>query len=145
MGLIYLAVFMSGCSGSQADDPPTHTLPIPTIQLISITPNTIRQYTDSLIFSIEYIDGNGDLGDANPDAQNLLVTDMRLGLIHKLRIPQLSPTNVPIKGILTFTLKNIILQNTENNLENARFKIQVIDRAGNKSNELTTPDITITQ
>ena len=35
---------------------------IPAIELISVQPATVQQFIDSLVFSISYIDGDGDLG-----------------------------------------------------------------------------------
>jgi len=131
-----------GCS-TNADDPTVDSLPTPTISFISVTPTTAQQFTDSLAFKIEYVDGNGDIGDVNPAAENLFVIDSRIGLTHKLRIPQLSPTSVAIKGVLAFTLKNTILTNPDATTEIVRYKIYLQDRAGNKSNEIMTPEITV--
>ena len=35
---------------------------VPSITLVSATPTTIHQFSDSIVFTIHYTDGDGDLG-----------------------------------------------------------------------------------
>ncbi|MEL6732380.1 MAG: hypothetical protein AAFP83_14720, partial [Bacteroidota bacterium] len=61
-------------------------------------------------------------------------------------LQQLAPdeANVPIQGTFVVTLPFTIL--TDNAAEqNVSFEIYVVDRAGNQSNILTTPEIVVTE
>ncbi|MDP7568021.1 MAG: hypothetical protein QF383_06480, partial [Flavobacteriales bacterium] len=59
----------------------------PIIDFISISPTTVQEYTDDIIITISYTDGDGDLGENNPDINNLFVEDNRNGIEYKFRIP----------------------------------------------------------
>ena len=86
----------------------------PTINLLESGPDTVREFTDSIFFKISYEDGDGDLGENNTDDQNLFVTDNRNGIQYKYRIRELVPgnTNVPIQGVLAFSVNNTFIIGT---------------------------------
>ena len=44
----------------------------PSITYSMITPINIKEFKDSVQITIKYKDGNGDLGDENPDELNIL-------------------------------------------------------------------------
>lgn len=118
---------------------------VPEIKLIQAGPQTIKAFTDSIYFSIEYLDGDGDIGSNVAEKDNLFVEDTRMGLVYSFRIHQLSPqgTQPAIKGILNFSLENTIL--SDNKPENVSYKIWLLDQAGNKSNVLNAGPFEVIQ
>ena len=140
--LIFLLVFVFACS---KDD----LLPfssIPEIKLLSLSHDTIRQYQDVMTISIEYLDGDGDLGFIEPDSYALFVRDTRLDDFDSFYIGPLAPpdTLVPIQGNLDIEFPNLFIFGNANQ-ESTSFEIKMIDRAGQESNLLTTKTILITK
>ena len=68
----------------------------PIIEFKSISPATVQEYSDDIIIIISYSDGNGDLGENNPDIHNLFLEDNRNGIVYQFRIPHLAPDNYSI-------------------------------------------------
>lgn len=121
---------------------------IPVIELLSVTPNSVQQFTDSIVFSIKYTDGDGDLGTYDADETPIEVVDNRdSSLIFPFHLPPLSPLNsdIIIQGELSIVLKNLILLNTSNQTETTTFSIRLRDQANNWSNVVTTEIVTINQ
>jgi hypothetical protein len=118
---------------------------VPKLEWVSVSPSSIQAFSDSIVFRFRYTDGDGDLGTADIDARNLFLTDTRIGLVHRFRIPQLGPdnANVPITGTYSLTLPNIVLVNDGNQPENVTFSLYVTDRKGNQSNTLMSPVIEV--
>jgi len=116
----------------------------PSIELISIEPLTVVQFQDSVIIKVSYQDGNGDLGGFPADSVNLFVVDNRNGVPFEFRIQELVPggAEVPIKGTINITLQNLFLTGSGSQ-ENVSFSIHAIDRAGNRSNVVNTPQVTV--
>jgi len=118
----------------------------PIIEFKSISPTTVQEYSDDIIITISYSDGNGDLGENNPDIHNLFVEDNRNGIVYQFRIPQLSPDNnsIAIEGDFNITINGSGITN-ESSSQQVNYTIYVTDRAGNKSNSISTSSITIQQ
>ncbi len=132
-----------GLSFCQKGEPLSDT---PAIKFVSASSTELTALADSLTLTISYEDGDGDLGENNPDAVNCLVQDSRSpSLLYQLRIKQLAPTgaNIAIKGELALALPPTGLVDDNNSEEPATFTIKVIDRAGNVSNRVSSPVITI--
>lgn len=119
---------------------------IPEINLVSVEPTTIQQFQDSVVVTIEYKDGDGDLGFVHPDSMSLSVHDSRLTAPDWYFVPPLSPVDhqLSITGTLTFKLNGTYLLGS-GGTEKIVYSIKIKDRAGNWSNEISTPEITITQ
>lgn len=119
---------------------------IPEIRLVDVQPTSIEQFKDSVIVTIEYQDGDGDLGFIHPDSMSLRVQDSRLTAPDWYFVPPLSPIDhtLAIQGELTFKLNGTYLLGS-GGTEQIIFSIMIKDRAGNWSNEISTPEITITQ
>lgn len=117
---------------------------VPSIQFVSVTPETATQFSDSLTFVIGYEDGNGDLGSNDPDVKNLFLTDSRNNVTYQFRIKELSPANsdIAIKGNLSVVLDNVGLTNGTA-AETATFSLYVVDRVGNQSNTVESTLVTI--
>ena len=118
----------------------------PEIAFVSVSPSVVKEYKDSIVFTISYRDGDGDLGENNADAKNLFLTDNRNGITYQFRISQLAPTgsSVAIKGNLNVVLNNTGITNATSS-QTVSYNIYVKDRAGNQSNTITTSAITVSQ
>ena len=116
---------------------------------MQVTPTTAQQYVDSIAFTIQYQDGNGDLGNADPDVPSIKLVDNRDDdlLIFEYHLSPRSPedSELSIQGELTIVLPNSILIDDNNQSETTTFSISITDRAGNESNLVETETITITQ
>ena len=131
--------FIEGCKKDEI------TFPVePKIEIVGTTPSSPKQYTDPLIITIQYEDGDGDLGENNDLVKNCFVTDNRIGITYEYRIKQLAPTgtSIAIEGNLDIDLGGQVL--TDNSLQqNATYTLYVVDRAGHKSNLATTGTVVI--
>ena len=118
----------------------------PIIEFKSILPTTAQEYTDDIIIAISYSDIDGDLGQNDPDIHNLFVEDNRNGIVYQFRIPHLAPDNnsIAIEGDFNITINGSGITD-ESFSQQVNYAIYVNDRAGNKSNIITTSNITIHQ
>ncbi|MES2592244.1 MAG: hypothetical protein V4608_10190 [Bacteroidota bacterium] len=116
----------------------------PSIELVSVTPTNIEQFTDSIEVTIKYKDGDGNLGDVSPDVYSLMVKDSRLVNADWYHIPPLAPLDVEIRieGTLKIKLNTMFLLGNGSQ-EFATLTIKLKDRTGNWSNEIITPQIII--
>ena len=119
---------------------------VPTIEFKSISPSTAQEYIDDINITISYTDGDGDLGENTPDIDNLFVEDSRNGIVYHYRIPQLAPNGneIAIEGNFNITINGTGITE-ESSSQQVNYAIYVTDRAGNKSNTITTSNITIQQ
>ena len=140
------SIFFGCKKDAQTTALPTTSV-IPAIQLISITPTSVHQFTDSIKFDIQYIDGDGNVGDYSADSTSLIIIDNRnSALVNKFHIPPVTPqgSSIEVQGEFIAVLKSIILLNSSSSSEATTFSIKLKDRAGNWSNVITTPTVTIT-
>lgn len=118
----------------------------PSIELISVGPSSVIEFQEPVLLRFKYEDGDGDLGQTDPDDHSLWVKDSRLNTADGYHIIPLSPpdTELAIKGELAVQLSPLFLlgNGTE---EQMTYSFYVVDRAGNRSNEIITPQITILQ
>lgn len=137
--VVGILITIASCKPDPATDP------VPTIEFMSVDPSTVVEFQDSLTFIISYQDGDGDLGENNPTAENLFLRDSRNGVTYGFRIQQLAPTGseISIQGEL-----NVILEHTSitdgSSSQSVTYEIWVIDRAGNESNHVETGPVTVT-
>lgn len=138
--LCFFWIAFFGC----VKDEPINELPV--IKYISVSAETIIQQQDKLIVTIYYEDGNGDLGSEDPDVNLVRVKDSRLEFADYYYLQPLAPLDyeLPIQGMLDIEIFPIILIGNGTQ-EQAVFTISIEDRAGNQSNEIKTPEITILQ
>jgi hypothetical protein len=118
----------------------------PTVTFQSISPLTAQEYIDDIIITISYADEDGDLGENSPDIDNLSIEDSRNGIVYHFRIPQLAPNNneISIEGNFNIKINGSGITNSSTS-QQVNYDIYVKDRAGNKSNTITTSSITIQQ
>ena len=131
------------------NDPNAPVGDAPSITLLQVAPTTAQQYVDSIAFTIQYLDGDGDLGNVNPDIPSIKVIDNRDPdlLIFDYHLSPRTPegSELAIQGELSIVLPNSILIDDTNQSETTTFSISITDRAGNESNLVETETITITQ
>ena len=144
MHRLYLLVLISFLLSSCKKDDSSEMSAVPEIEMVSVAPLQPKEYSDSIVFTIHYKDGDGDLGENDPDVKNLFLTDNRIGITHQYRIQQLAPSGstIAIEGNLNVVLNNLVITDSSST-QNANFSIYVKDRAGNKSNTVTTSTVTI--
>lgn len=144
IGLLTLAAcVITGCKKKKVTPP----APEPSIEFVSITPSNPKEYKDVITIRIKYKDANGDLGDYSPDEQSLEVKDSRVLNPDRYHVKPLAPPSdkdIPIEGEVEITLNSLFLLGTgTSEITTLSFKIK--DRAGNWSNEVSSPQITITK
>lgn len=119
---------------------------VPAIELVGLSNDTIRQYEDVLTIRISYKDGDGDIGFEDPQQYALYVRDIRLEAFDGFYVGPLAPpdVSVPIQGELTIEFPSLFLFGN-GAVENTKFEIKMIDRAGNESNVIETDFVAITR
>ncbi len=116
----------------------------PRIELVGLSTNQVVEFQDSLIVTIRYEDGDGDLGDENPDVNSIFIKDARLEEADGYYLAPLAPAgaSISITGELDIILFTpFILGNGAS--ESTQFSIYVVDRSGNQSNTIETESIQI--
>lgn len=143
---IYLLLLLSlsllqGCKKEEDELPDA----VPELEFVSVSPQVATEFSDSLVFTIRYRDGDGDLGENSPDVNNLFLTDNRIGIQYVYRVQQLAPsgTAVPITGTLQVVLNTVARTDSSLAQQVATFSLFMRDRAGNNSNTVTSPPVTI--
>ena len=132
--LFSIIVFFFGCKKDDVE------LPIePSIEFISISPAVVNQYSNPVTITIHYKDGDGDLGENKDGIKNCFVTDNRIGFTNEYRIQQLAPdgASIAIAGNLNIDIGGQVLTDSTNQ-QSVSFTLFVVDRAGHKSNTVTT-------
>ena len=110
---------------------------------------------DSVVIFLSLTDGDGDIG-SDDGAADVIVTDLRDNFPgNQFRLPKVDETgaNNGISGDLYLTVYTTccIFPNgqppctpsDEFPVDEIQYKIYIVDQAGNKSNEVTTPPITL--
>lgn len=117
----------------------------PQIELVDVTPLNVVELEDSIEFTIFYRDNDGDLGENNADVENLFIRDNRIAAEYPFRIPQLAPDDatIAIQGTLKVKLNNTGITDGSSS-QSFTYTVYMVDRAGNKSNEVESPTITVT-
>lgn len=143
VGLVLPGLFLFVSCDKKDDDPFANK--VPEISLVSVQPDQVIEFSDSLVFTVHYRDNNGDLGENDPDVKNLFIRDNRIGIVYDYRIQQLAPSGstIAIEGDLQVVLNTLARTDTSIAQENATFSLYVVDRAGNKSNTVTSGNIII--
>ncbi len=117
---------------------------VPEIGLEGMSHDTIVQYQEVLVINIKYKDGDGDLGYPDPDKYALFIRDLRLEDFDSFFVGPLAPedSEVPIEGVINVEFPSLFLFGNGQS-ETTRFECKMVDRAGNESNVITTPSVTI--
>lgn len=117
---------------------------VPNIKIIEQSQDTLVAFQDQLILRIQYEDGDGDIGNADPDINTIFVKDARLSEEDEYYLGPLAPDNaeISITGVLELKLSATFLFGNGTQ-ETTVFSIYLIDRAGNISNTIETGEILI--
>ena len=139
---------MAGCKKTDSEEFVYPTISSePHIALKNLNLTEATEFVDSLVFMISYIDGDGDIGHENPDSNSVFLTDNRVPFTMQYHVAPVTPAgpNLVTRGDLAIVLNNAIILNAASTEETVTFDIQLKDKAGNWSNNLTTPTITISR
>ena len=90
LSYIFIIFFCIGCGNNET------VSKIPYIEFVRVSPKQVQAFEDNLIFTIFYQDGDGDLGENNPDLHNLFLKDNRNDIVYEYRIEQLAPDGANI-------------------------------------------------
>ena len=117
---------------------------VPQLTFKSISPTSIEEFGGPITFRISYEDGDGDLGENDPNVKNLFLQDQRNGITYEYRIQELAPqgADIAIIGTIDIVLNTTSITDGSNEQE-VTFDIYAIDRAGNSSNTITSSPLTI--
>ena len=144
--ILCILLFLVACEKSNTDnqEPKGSLSQIPYIELRDYSPKTISEF-DSVVFTIFYRDGDGDLGQESADSLSLWITDERFPLTQGFHIPPLTPvdTAISIQGVFDITLRNVILESSTESEEVVTFSIKMRDKAGNESNVVQSGEVTV--
>ncbi|MCB9252368.1 MAG: hypothetical protein H6605_07850 [Flavobacteriales bacterium] len=138
---IFILIAMVSCS-KEENVVAINTTPL--IKLNAVSATRVLQFKDSLVVVIDYKDGDGDIGETDPDRKSIEVKDNRLSKADYYFIKPLSPPGSSIKteGSISINLKSPFLLGTADE-EITTFEIRIKDREGNWSNSVKTPEIVI--
>lgn len=138
--LITMILALTACKKELADIMPIE----PAIELVSIGPSSVTEFEQPVLLRFSYKDGDGDLGQDDPDEYSLWVKDSRLNTADGYHIIPLSPPDIelPIQGELQVQLTPLFLLGNGSE-EVMTYSFHVVDRAGHRSNEITSSPITI--
>ncbi|MEY2830592.1 MAG: hypothetical protein RIQ33_2450 [Bacteroidota bacterium] len=149
----YLKYFFIGliliCTACKKDTQPSVNPPIsnvPSIEFVEAIPTTVKQFSDSIKFTIKFTDGDGDLGDISADSLSLYLYDSRsAAIVERFHIVPVAPSSssLVVQGQFSIMLGHTILLNNTSASESAVFSFMIKDRAGNKSNMVQSGSITI--
>ncbi len=118
--------------------------PIPSISAVTLNQTAYKQFSDTVVITLKYKDGDGDLGFESADSLSVEVKDMRFEKPDYYHLRPLAPLDkkIAITGEIRIALKNVFLLGSSSQ-ENTQFSIRIKDRAQHWSNRLTTKSITI--
>jgi len=139
--LLSVVIFCVSCR-ENAEDPPFSI--IPEIKLKDFSQDTILEYEDILTFNIRYQDGDGDLGFEEPENYAVFIRDARLTKYDGFYLAPVAPPGelIAVQGDLKVEFPSLFVFGNRTE-ERTKFYIYMVDRKGNKSNELITPEVVI--
>ena len=142
LGVLFSVLFICVSCRDNADDPPVSI--IPEIKLKSFTQDTILEFEDILTLNIRYQDGDGDLGFEEPDSYAVFIRDARLTKYDGFYLAPVAPPGalIAVQGDLKVEFPDLFVFGNRSE-ERTKFYIYMVDRKGNKSNELITPEVII--
>jgi len=123
----------------------------PAITFISVEPLEVTEITDSIVITIGFTDGDGDLGLPDEDTtSDVTIYDKRRGLpafgdiLYPYRMPVVTPpgNSKQISGEVRLVIQNTF-RRPGLSTDTVHYSIQIKDRALRVSNSVETPDIII--
>lgn len=135
---IILIVLSTGCK--KKEEKPV----APIITFKSISATSVTSFANEMRIVFSYEDYQGDIGERDPDTYSLRIKDDRLSGYDWYHIPPMTPDlkELHIKGNYEVALAPLFLLGN-GSIETTRFMLQLRDRAGNWSNQIISPSVTI--
>ena len=154
--LFFLSIIVYGCiNAPEYSDIPE----IEFLQFSNLTMDQAPLNSDTTVLSISFTDGDGDIGfDMDTAGENIFIIDNRTNeIFDRFRAPAIPPegANNGVSGEINMVLLNTCcvfppqdsIPNCESPMQyptnDLTFTVYIVDRAGNKSNEIVTPPITL--
>jgi hypothetical protein len=140
--LIFLIVsfpLLWSCKKDESADPVA-----PVIAFKSISQTEVDEFTNSISITFSFEDFQGDIGFTDNDQLSLKVKDSRLDTEDWFHVPPMTPDlqELHIKGEYSVELNPLFLLGNGAH-ETTSFTIQLVDRKGNWSNQIVSPDVLI--
>lgn len=141
LALLTISGFLSSCKSD-----PLLIPSVPEIELLDVSPIAVQAFKDSIVFRIQYTDGDGDLGTNDDSERNVFLQDDRIAATHSFRLQQIAPdeADIAVRGTFTLSLPNTLITDGSAQQE-ASFTLYVVDRAGNESNRVQSPIILVSE
>ena len=106
--VLFSVVLFLGLACEKTSEDPVFDL-TPKIELLDLSSETLVQFKDNLNIRINYEDGDGDIGNDDPDINSLFVKDARLEKEDGYYVAPVAPAGAEIS--ITGTLK-LVLEKT---------------------------------
>jgi len=118
--------------------------PMPIISALKLNKTDFKQFSDTVVLTFDYKDGDGDLGFESADSLSVEVKDLRFAKPDYYHLKPLSPigSKIAISGSLRIVLKNIFLLGGGAS-ESTQFQIRIKDRGQHWSNALVSKSVNI--
>lgn len=118
--------------------------PNPVIFQIAVNQTAFKQFTDTVVISFNYRDGDGDLGFESADSLSVEIRDIRFAKPDYYHLRPLAPagSRIAISGKINVALKNVFLLGS-GVTESTQFQIRIKDRAQHWSNTLVSKSVNI--
>ena len=124
----------------------------PQIEFESLQPAVVQEF-GTLVLTLRYKDGDGDLGGQPNNQPDLFLIDLRDSTLFpagydgiiRYNMPKFyeRPTPQSIQGTIEVSIPGIIRLNPNAPQEVVQFRVYIVDRAGHLSNEVITTPATI--
>ncbi len=124
----------------------------PQIEFESLQPAVVQEF-GTLVLTLRYKDGDGDLGGRPDNQPDLFLIDLRDSTLFpagydgiiRYNMPKFyeGPTPQSIQGTIEVNIPGIIRLNPNVPQEVVQFRVYIVDRAGHHSNEVITTPATI--
>ncbi|MBK9271270.1 MAG: hypothetical protein IPM48_06705 [Saprospiraceae bacterium] len=140
--LLAFAILVLMSCHENADEPAFSI--IPEIRFVGLSHDSIVEYKDVLTIHFKYQDGDGDLGFEEPESYAIFIRDARLSNFDGFYMGPVAPPGalIAVQGQLKVEFPSLFVFGN-GKFERTKYFIYMVDRAGHKSNELTTPDVII--
>src|SRR5690606_25893980 len=127
---------------------------IPSIEYIGMSPFSVRANDpdQSLNIGFSFQDGAADLGNyPNPDQMDIYIKDLRNDSVFTFYFPDLDPEYLDDKkgvsgqSVVYMPVYNLSLRGDSTHLmsDTTAFELYILDKAGNKSNVITTDSLVL--
>jgi len=121
----------------------------PTLEFVDIQPRTVVEFVDSIVITVSFRDGDGDLGTDDNANRNLFVVDNRpfaSDITLDFSLPNLTPDtkNPAIQGNMTIVIPPTAIEPGSGLADQfTNFDVYILDRNDNESNRVTTDSILV--